>query len=158
MKESCHAYELVMSHMDRRKRISEQLLLCNYCESQHLLHIWKSRVTHMNLSCHIWIGGSEYQNSFSRAATSDSQHTANMWMRHNRYMSDSHHTVHYERVMSHMKRTSEQFLPCGCQWKLNMSQMWMSHNTCHKCEWVITCHKCEWVITYIWAIHITLFI
>jgi len=67
-------------------------------------------------------------------------------------------TFHYERVMSHMKRTSEQLLPCGCQWKLNMSQMRMSHNTCHKCEWVITCYKCEWVITYMWAVHTTCFV
>jgi len=98
-----------------------------------LSHMWMSRVTHMDESCH------SYGYVMSHISTSLVTH-----------VNASCHT--YEWVlshtwMSHVTHMGPSCLTCG----QIVSHMWMSH-VAHMNE---SCHTNEWVISNLWISHIT---
>jgi len=151
MNESCHTYEWVISH------------------------IWMGHVTHINDSSHTyeWV---TFQLWIRFSATllppiHDRWVTLHIWMGHVTHMSVSCRTYEWitsHTYMSHITRTNESRLNCGCTFQPPSSRQYMTGESRHTHAWVtshiwmshvkhsnVSRHTHKWVMSHIWMSHVS---
>jgi len=149
MKESCHTFEWVMSHI----RVSQGLMTsyndwCVYMNEQYewvMSHIWVSHVTHTSES--------RLDDLIQRPVR---VYEWAIWMSHVAHLCESCHT--YEWVMSHIWMSHVTHMNDLC-YIYEWVQAWWPHTTTGACMSLSnmneSCHTCKCVVSHIWMSHVT---